>query len=53
MTRIAVVLFEDAEELDWAGPWEVLATWANGWCRTTTTLSFLGAVEAFRARSSS
>ena len=31
MTRIAVALFEDAEELDWAGPWEVLAFWAQGW----------------------
>lgn len=28
---IAVVLFDGAEELDWAGPWEVLATWARGW----------------------
>lgn len=27
--RIAVALFEDAEELDWAGPWEVLAFWAR------------------------
>ena len=27
--RIAVVLFEGAEELDWAGPWEVLAAWAR------------------------
>jgi transcriptional regulator GlxA family with amidase domain len=26
--RIAVVLFDGAEELDWAGPWEVLAAWA-------------------------
>ena len=26
-TRIAIFLFEDAEELDWAGPWEVLAAW--------------------------
>ena len=26
-TRIAIFLFNDAEELDWAGPWEVLATW--------------------------
>jgi transcriptional regulator GlxA family with amidase domain len=26
--RIAVVLFEGVEELDWAGPWEVLASWA-------------------------
>ena len=29
--RIAIALFEDAEELDWAGPWEVLATWALLW----------------------
>ena len=27
--RIAIVLFENAEELDWAGPWEVLAAWAK------------------------
>ena len=27
--RIAVALFEHAEELDWAGPWEVLAMWAQ------------------------
>ena len=29
--RIAIVLFDGAEELDWAGPWEVLATWAREW----------------------
>jgi transcriptional regulator GlxA family with amidase domain len=29
--RIAVVLFDGAEELDWAGPWEVLAAWARRW----------------------
>ena len=29
--RIAIVLFEGAEELDWAGPWEVLAAWAREW----------------------
>lgn len=29
--RIAIALFDDAEELDWAGPWEVLATWARRW----------------------
>lgn len=26
--RIGVLLFDDVEELDFAGPWEVLATWA-------------------------
>jgi transcriptional regulator GlxA family with amidase domain len=29
--RLAIALFEDAEELDWAGPWEVLAAWARHW----------------------
>lgn len=29
--RIAVALFPGVEELDWAGPWEVLAMWATGW----------------------
>lgn len=29
--RIGVFLFEGAEELDWAGPWEVLGTWAQHW----------------------
>ena len=29
--RIAVALFEDAEELDVVGPWEVLAAWATQW----------------------
>jgi transcriptional regulator GlxA family with amidase domain len=29
VTRIAIALFDGAEELDWAGPWEVLAAWAQ------------------------
>jgi len=29
--KIGVYLFDGAEELDWAGPWEVLAAWAHGW----------------------
>ncbi len=29
--RIGIALFEDAEELDFAGPWEVLAAWARRW----------------------
>jgi transcriptional regulator GlxA family with amidase domain len=29
--RIAVALFPDAEELDFAGPWEVLSYWARNW----------------------
>jgi transcriptional regulator GlxA family with amidase domain len=28
-TRIGVFLFTNAEELDWAGPWEVLGAWAQ------------------------
>jgi transcriptional regulator GlxA family with amidase domain len=31
MTAIAVALFDGAEELDFAGPWEVLAAWATQW----------------------
>jgi transcriptional regulator GlxA family with amidase domain len=31
MTSIAVALFDGAEELDFAGPWEVLAAWAAQW----------------------
>jgi transcriptional regulator GlxA family with amidase domain len=27
--RIAVAVFEDAQELDWAGPWEVFGQWAQ------------------------
>ena len=27
--RIGIALFDGAEELDWAGPWEVLAYWAQ------------------------
>jgi transcriptional regulator GlxA family with amidase domain len=30
-TRIGIALFEGAEELDWAGPWEVLSYWATLW----------------------
>jgi transcriptional regulator GlxA family with amidase domain len=29
--NIGVALFEGVEELDWAGPWEVLATWSRFW----------------------
>lgn len=28
---IGIALFPDAEELDFAGPWEVLAFWARSW----------------------
>ncbi len=30
-TRIGIFLFDGAEELDWAGPWEVLAFWGTLW----------------------
>jgi transcriptional regulator GlxA family with amidase domain len=29
--RIGIALFDGAEELDFAGPWEVLAAWAKMW----------------------
>jgi transcriptional regulator GlxA family with amidase domain len=28
-TRIGIFIFDGAEELDWAGPWEVLSAWAT------------------------
>ncbi len=31
MTTIGVAVFEGAEELDFVGPWEVLAMWARSW----------------------
>jgi transcriptional regulator GlxA family with amidase domain len=31
VTVIGVALFDGAEELDWAGPWEVLAAWGTQW----------------------
>lgn len=30
-TRIGIFLFDGAEELDWAGPWEVLSFWGTFW----------------------
>ena len=30
-TRIGILVFDGAEELDWAGPWEVLAAWSQQW----------------------
>ena len=29
--RVGIFVFDGAEELDWAGPWEVLAARAQGW----------------------
>jgi transcriptional regulator GlxA family with amidase domain len=29
--RVAIALFPNAEELDWAGPWEVFGYWASRW----------------------
>jgi transcriptional regulator GlxA family with amidase domain len=31
VARVAILLFDGAEELDWAGPWEVLSAWARMW----------------------
>lgn len=29
--NVAIVVFDGAEELDWTGPWEVLAAWSRMW----------------------
>jgi len=31
MTSIGIFVFDGAEELDWVGPWEVLAMWSQQW----------------------
>ncbi len=36
--NIAVFMFEGAEELDFVGPWEVLAAWAEGWPEDEVTV---------------
>ena len=38
MTAIGVYLFDGAEELDFAGPWEVLGTWSVGFPDDGVTL---------------
>jgi transcriptional regulator GlxA family with amidase domain len=36
--NIAVFVFPGAEELDFVGPWEVLAAWADGWPEDEVTV---------------
>jgi transcriptional regulator GlxA family with amidase domain len=36
---IAIFLFEGAEELDFAGPWEVLAAWSKFWPEEATVFT--------------
>ncbi len=40
--RIAVLLFEGVEELDFAGPWEVLSAWAHQWPEDAIEVFTLG-----------
>jgi transcriptional regulator GlxA family with amidase domain len=40
--RIAVFVFDGCEELDWAGPWEVLSVWARGWPEDRAEVFILG-----------
>ena len=42
---IGIVLFDDAEELDWAGPWEVLTTACRDGDRVVTVSERLGPVR--------
>ena len=45
MTSIAILLFDGAEELDWAGPWEVLAAWSRMWPDDGTEVFTVAATE--------
>jgi transcriptional regulator GlxA family with amidase domain len=41
--RIGIFLFDGAEELDWAGPWEVFASWARVWPQDGVEVFTVGA----------
>lgn len=43
--RIGILIFDGAEELDWAGPWEVLAAWSKQWPEDGIEVFTLGAHE--------
>jgi transcriptional regulator GlxA family with amidase domain len=42
---IGIYLFEGAEELDWAGPWEVLSSWTRKWPDDGYRVITISAVE--------
>ncbi len=44
--RIAVLLFEGVEELDFAGPWEVLAAWAHQYPQDGIEVETIAATRA-------
>lgn len=48
MTAIAIYVFEGAEELDWAGPWEVLAAWAKEFDDDVTVFTIADTAEPVR-----
>jgi transcriptional regulator GlxA family with amidase domain len=47
--RIAIVVFDGAEELDFAGPWEVLAYWAREAATDAEVLLVADSLEPVRA----
>jgi transcriptional regulator GlxA family with amidase domain len=47
--RIAIALFPDVEELDFAGPWEVLAFWARAVATDAEVFTVAATVDPVRA----
>ncbi len=47
-TTLGIFLFDGAEELDWAGPWEVLAFWATFWPDEASVFTFARSTEPIR-----
>ncbi|MGZ4403800.1 MAG: hypothetical protein ACXVRI_13265, partial [Gaiellaceae bacterium] len=39
---IGFFVFDGMEELDWAGPWEVLSAWAHQWPEDGVTTTSIG-----------
>ena len=40
--KIAIVLFDGVEELDWVGPWEVFSSWMHNWPEDGATVFTVG-----------
>jgi transcriptional regulator GlxA family with amidase domain len=46
--RVGIAVFPDAEELDWAGPWEVFAYWADRWLDEVEVFTVAEELEPIR-----
>ena len=52
MQRIGILLFDDVEELDAVGPWEVFGAWAHAYPEEAEVVAFAANRGPVRAASS-